>query len=258
MSDPSETTNTPNKPAVSDLESILNDPLRVSEGELPSIIGVGGQATHTNTNEDLDDAGQPFDPAIHEASRRKNVKGEWARKRGRKTGSPAPQMRVGGQGTGPGAAPIGPTLPAPIQYQSEAAAAVGLLTAGHATLLGEHWLPDPKSGEFPTMVETVRQAMVASGQQIVLPWWAPIMGMYATYAIPRFPHPTTRTRVAGIVGAVRGWWSKTFKRSKKAMGAKEGQETDGGKNAVDRTSATVTSSVSAGERPFWADTQKPN
>lgn len=259
MSEQSANTNTPSIPAGDDLESILNDPLRVSDGALPSITGVEVQDGHEQLNGELDAAGNTFDPAIHDPARRKNARGAWALKRGRKTGgaaSPAQGPRIGGQGT-PGTA-MAPAGPPPNQYQGEAAAAVGMFTAGHATLLGAHWIPDAKSGEFASMVETTRQAMVASGQTITLPWWVPMVGMYAVYATPRFQHETTRTRLAGLVSAVRGWWTKTFKRPKTALGTTAGKAPSADTNPVDRTSATVTSSAPvAGNAPFWADTPKP-
>ena len=258
MSEQSANTNTPISPVGDDLESILNDPLRVSDGALPSITGVEGQATQEQLNGELDAAGSSFDPAIHDPARRKNAKGLWASKRGRKAGgvaSPSQGPRIGGQGSAPGtgmatAAPVAP------KYQAEAATAVGMFTAGHATLLGAHWLPDAKSGEFAAMVETTRAAMEASGQDIQLPWWMPVAGMYAVYAIPRFQHETTRTRVAGLVGKVRSIWAKLFKRPKKTMGTTKGETASTGQDAVDRTSATVTSSAPvAQDKPFWANSQ---
>lgn len=231
MQTATQETNTSEMPVGNNLESILQDPLKVSDGDLPAITPSGGQVGHDNLNDDLSGAavrpdkfGQSYDPSKHESPPRLNARGAWAALRGKRpTGSPSPGMRIGGAGRGQDT-PAPPPVPTTPKYQAEASACVGLFVSGMMMLLGEDWLPDEKRNEMQGMIEGVRLSLEQSGQDVKLPWYAPMIGVAAAYAIPRFPKPKTRDRFNAIVGGVRKWWAKTVKAPETKMVKKAGEE----------------------------------
>lgn len=211
--------------AVKDLvTSIAADAPPPTEGDLPLITGADPNTTSeqlngslTNTSQDVDSAGTPWDPKIHEAARGKKSDGTWRRKRGR---------GAAGASDGASGKPGGLNLPQPPQspqppaHLADAAAFVGMITGGHAMLLGKHWLPG--ADEHPVLVESTRQYLEATGG-IQLPPWLGLAGAYLVYASSRFHHVDTKKRVSDTFGKISLWWKKTFKRDKQKMDPTSGK-----------------------------------
>ncbi len=153
----------------------------------------------------LDVNGDKFDSAIHVAgpdgNGKKNAKGAWERKRGRKAGTAstsqaapnAPKSRVGSGE---------PPPPSKEQLaRISGAGAANLFFVACMVIGGEEWQPqiDPKTGlNEKVMMESVfGDYFVATGKQDLPPGWALVAGI-GMYAAKRFTMPKTLNRLQKV------------------------------------------------------------
>lgn len=161
-------------------------------------------------SQNVDALGTVFDSTVHDASGKKNAKGTWLLKRGRKSGgtnetSKAPKagnsnLKIPGQ-----MAPAGPSKEQ-LARQGGAGAA-NLFIALSSLMLGEEWLPQTNPSlniDEKVMLESAfGDYFVATGKSDLSPGWA-LAAVMVFYAARRFHMPVTRSRLQRVTA-----WTKT-------------------------------------------------
>lgn len=162
--------------------------------------------SEAEANKDKDSAGEPFNAAVHatnaDGSPRKNANGTYAKKRGRKSGSAAPNTTGPAKIVIPGGAGVTQTQLNQEQLARKGGAgAANLVMALCIGLCGEEWHPrqDAKLGlDEKAMLEAgFGDYFVATNRADLPPGWA-LVACMAMYALPRFGMPKTQTRLQKV------------------------------------------------------------
>ena len=145
---------------------------------------------------DVDSAGIAYDPSIHSATKSKNARGEWRKKRRSKVSTGEATQSSSNSTTGNSLAP-------PTAEQLAAAKAKAMMYAEGIFMMGkavggQEW--KPSDDEIGTMRNAWEQYFIAKRQFDVRPELMPTVAIIA-YATPRFTLPETKTRL----GRFRTW-----------------------------------------------------
>lgn len=173
-----------------------------------------------------DSNGESFNAAIHvtgaDGKGKKNAKGAWEKKRGRKAGSaPNGTKTATGAGSRVGS-PAAPASTGPSKEQLARQSGVGaanLFFVAAIIIGGEEWQPmaDAKTGlnEKEMMEGVFGDYFVATGKTDLPPGWALLAGM-GMYAAKRFTMPKTQTRFSRVkswIGGKIGAWKMRKRKS---------------------------------------------
>lgn len=168
------------------------------------------ESVQAEQSANVDSVGTVFDSSLHDASGKKNAKGVWLSKRGRKAGGTNETSKTPKAGNSnlkiPGQmAPAGPSKEQ-LARQGGAGAA-NLFIALSSLMLGEEWLPQTNPSlniDEKLMLESAfGDYFVATGKSDLSPGWA-LAAVMVFYSARRFHMPVTRSRLQKITA-----WTKT-------------------------------------------------
>lgn len=161
---------------------------------------------------DVDAAGTPFDPALHDAKREKNAEGFWKKKRGRKGGAPAPASgdpaepasRVGipdapGQQMLPGMEGI--AAPDRFDIAAEMYCQLAYGIGGAIFRAAEEWRPD--TPEEHNNLKRAVAAYLRFKQTEDLPPGMALAVAVGSFAVPRLMRPNTKAALGSYIQSAK-------------------------------------------------------